>query len=59
MKKKECEVCNGSGQVSFFKGESRFVVSWEDCPQCLGVGFQEVDAEQEGNEPKSDNGDEE
>jgi DnaJ-class molecular chaperone len=41
LMKKTCEVCDGSGQVSFFKGESRFVVSWEECPQCLGLGFQE------------------
>lgn len=34
-----CPICNGSGQVSFFKGVSRFLLSNEDCPECLGMGF--------------------
>ena len=37
--RKTCTNCNGSGQVSFFKGESRFILSWEDCPECAGMGF--------------------
>ena len=37
--KKICEVCEGSGQISYFKGVSRFVVSWDECPECGGLGF--------------------
>ncbi len=37
--KKECEFCAGSGQVSYFKGVSRFLLSVEDCPECCGLGF--------------------
>lgn len=33
-----CSSCGGSGQVSFFRGVSRFVMDWEDCPDCLGTG---------------------
>ncbi|MBU0729016.1 MAG: hypothetical protein KKE17_09865 [Proteobacteria bacterium] len=36
--KKVCEVCGGSGQISYFKGVSRFLLSTEECPQCLGLG---------------------
>ncbi len=32
-------MCHGTGQVSFFKGESRFLLSVEECPECLGMGF--------------------
>ena len=38
--KKTCEICNGSGQISYFKGVSRFLLSWEDCPECHGSGYQ-------------------
>ena len=37
--KKTCEICNGSGQLSSFKGVSRFLLSWEECPQCSGLGY--------------------
>jgi len=33
-----CPVCGGSGQVSFFKGESRFLLSVEECSECAGTG---------------------
>lgn len=39
VQKKSCEICEGSGQVCSFKGVSRFVLSWEDCPLCGGMGF--------------------
>ena len=38
--KKTCEICGGSGQVSFFKGVSRFLLSSEECEECAGTGFQ-------------------
>jgi DnaJ-class molecular chaperone len=34
-----CEFCNGTGQISYFKGVSRFLLSSEDCPECVGLGF--------------------
>jgi len=37
--KKVCEICNGSGQLSSFKGVSRFLLSWEECPECGGLGY--------------------
>jgi len=36
--KRECEFCAGSGQISYFKGVSRFLLSVEDCPECCGLG---------------------
>ncbi len=35
---KPCEVCGGSGQITFFQGASRFLMSWEECPACGGLG---------------------
>ena len=37
--KKECESCGGSGQISYFKGVSRFLLSTEECPACFGLGY--------------------
>jgi DnaJ-class molecular chaperone len=37
--KKPCESCGGSGQVSYFKGVSRFLLSTEECPECSGLGY--------------------
>jgi DnaJ-class molecular chaperone len=37
-KKKTCPGCGGSGQVSFFQGESRFLLTMEECPECFGTG---------------------
>ncbi len=34
-----CPACGGSGQLSFFKGESRFLLSVEECPVCCGLGY--------------------
>jgi DnaJ-class molecular chaperone len=36
---KVCEICQGSGQVCEFRGVSRFVLTWDDCPVCGGLGF--------------------
>lgn len=46
---KECPVCLGSGQISYFKGVSRFILSEEDCPACAGMGF--LIEPEEGAEP--------
>jgi len=37
--KTECSFCHGSGQISFFKGVSRFLLSVEECPECGGIGY--------------------
>ncbi|MEA3467048.1 MAG: HU family DNA-binding protein [Thermodesulfobacteriota bacterium] len=34
-----CPGCNGTGQMTWFGGVSRFQFSYEDCPECNGVGF--------------------
>jgi DnaJ-class molecular chaperone len=43
-----CPGCGGSGQTSFFGGESRFMLTWEDCPDCCGTGvlLDETEADQ-------------
>lgn len=40
--RKTCNGCGGSGQISFFRGVSRFVMDWDDCPDCFGTGYIEV-----------------
>ena len=42
--KKTCEICGGSGQISYFQGESRFLLTTEECPECSGLGYR-LDAE--------------
>ncbi|KPJ97875.1 MAG: hypothetical protein AMJ60_10085 [Desulfobacterales bacterium SG8_35] len=37
--KKTCDICGGTGQVSFFKGVSRFLLSTEECTACAGTGL--------------------
>lgn len=39
VKNMPCPGCNGSGQTSYFGGESRFMFTWEDCPDCCGTGI--------------------
>ncbi len=34
-----CPGCNGTGQMTWFGGISRFQFSYEDCPECNGFGF--------------------
>lgn len=34
-----CPSCNGTGQISYFQGESRFLLSYEECPDCYGTGL--------------------
>ncbi len=33
-----CPTCGGTGQISFFQGESRFLLTTEECPTCFGLG---------------------
>ena len=37
--KKICDICGGSGQLSFFQGVSRFLLSIEECSECAGTGY--------------------
>jgi DnaJ-class molecular chaperone len=37
--KRTCEHCGGTGQLSYFKGYSRFLLSQVDCPECCGTGY--------------------
>lgn len=37
--KRPCEYCGGSGQTSYFKGVSRFLLSTEECVECGGLGY--------------------
>jgi DnaJ-class molecular chaperone len=47
--KKTCDTCGGSGQISCFKGVSRFLLSVEECDACNGIGFTIVEEkEKEG-----------
>jgi hypothetical protein len=43
---KKCKLCAGTGQRCYFGGESRFLLTWGDCPECCGTGY-----ELEGDEP--------
>jgi DnaJ-class molecular chaperone len=38
--KNKCDICGGTGQVSYFKGVSRFLLSTSECEECAGTGFQ-------------------
>jgi DnaJ-class molecular chaperone len=37
--KTPCPTCGGTGQISFFQGESRFLLTDEECPACSGLGY--------------------
>ena len=37
--KKICDICGGTGQLSFFQGVSRFLLSTEECSECAGTGY--------------------
>ncbi len=50
---KICDICQGSGEVSFFKGESRFLISQETCPACNGSGFS---SDEDNTTKKQNNG---
>ncbi|MBU0965128.1 MAG: hypothetical protein KKA54_01995 [Proteobacteria bacterium] len=58
LMKKICEICNGSGQLSSFKGVSRFLLSWEECPECAGLGYLiALDGDSEAQAEKQDHDD--
>lgn len=39
METPPCDICGGTGEVNYFKGVSRFLLSHEICPACHGSGF--------------------
>jgi len=41
-KTKPCQGCNGTGQVTWFGGVSRFQFSYDECPECNGTGLQKA-----------------
>ncbi len=43
------DICGGTGQVSFLKGVSRFLLSTEGCEKGAGKGFQ-LQGEKRGRE---------
>lgn len=36
---KVCNTCGGSGEIGYFQGESRFLLTREECPACCGFGY--------------------
>jgi DnaJ-class molecular chaperone len=36
---KPCKACDGGGEIAYFRGISRFLLSWKDCPACDGLGY--------------------
>jgi DnaJ-class molecular chaperone len=50
--KKTCEICGGSGQTSYFKGVSRFLLSVEECAVCNGVGYTIVEDDKKKEKKK-------
>jgi DnaJ-class molecular chaperone len=49
--KNPCATCGGTGQIGYFQGESRFLLTWKECPRCCGTGTNESQADvQEKNE---------
>lgn len=46
---KKCASCGGTGQLGHFQGISRFIITWEECSDCLGSGIAAV-TEQEKKE---------
>ena len=49
-----CPSCAGTGQLNFFKGESRFLLSVEECPACCGFGYVQKEKAEESREKEND-----
>ena len=48
-----CPNCGGTGNLSTFRGESRFMFTHEECPFCFGFGYvPEEENGSEGHEPQ-------
>ncbi len=46
-----CPGCGGSGQTSYFGGASRFMLTWEDCPDSCGTGIVLDEKDASGQNP--------
>ena len=53
--KKICDVCGGSGMVSYFKGVSRFLLSNDECPACCGLGYELTVEKNDKGSKRNDN----
>ena len=49
-----CPACGGSGQINFFQGESRFLLSVEECLLCSGFGYVQEEDGAGGPKKKTD-----
>ena len=38
-KNETCPTCGGTGEIGFFQGESRFLLTRDECPACCGLGY--------------------
>lgn len=62
LMKETCKSCGGTGQISYFQGVSRFLLTTEECPECAGLGrclstvekMAEVDEKDKGGERSCD-----
>ena len=43
-----CPICDGTGEITQFNGVSRFLLSNDPCPNCLGLGRVEDKGDQGG-----------
>jgi hypothetical protein len=53
-----CPHCAGTGQLNYFKGESRFVLSQFECSVCCGTGLISEAADAVPEEAPTDDQDE-
>lgn len=58
LMKKTCEYCGGTGQISYFQGVSRFLLTTEECPDCAGLGRCLSTVEKMVKDDKQDKGEE-
>ena len=47
--KQPCEFCNGTGQMSYFQGESRFLLTHDECHDCNGTGLKQQEVESDSS----------
>ena len=45
-----CDICGGTGQIGIFRGLSRFIMTYEEFPECYGTGIN-----QNGRPPQGTN----
>lgn len=40
-----CDICGGTGQIGIFRGLSRFIMTYEECPECYGTGIKQSEGD--------------